>query len=352
MSNDIRDESLESWVEYEEFVRDRYLKSVMSGVSTNVGGARVRSAFSTGFAGFDQATGFGGIPRGRLVEIFGETDTGKTALALHLACSVQNSGGRSVYLDTEGKFQDDFARVIGLKDEGFHICENQVAEDVFDICEILALGGDVDLVVIDSLTALLSQDEYDRLCSSEYQDESENVGLINDSSAEGFELFATDIFRVINRGLRRLQTASAATGCTFVLINQLRSNFNSVTNSTLVSTGGNTVFLRAELRIQLYRNSEILVGTEAVGVNLSARLVKNNYSLKHPNVWLVFYYATGFSISETLILNAVQLGILQRQEDGVYYKDRKLGEDRADICQYFTLEPDLVELISRELRVI
>ena len=158
------------------------------------------------------------------------------------------------------------------------------------------------------------------------------------------------IFRVLERGLRRLQTVSAATGCTFILINQTRSNFESITASAMQSTGGSTVFLRAGLRIQLFRNSEITLRNEAVGVNICARLVKNNYSLRCLNIWLVFYYATGFCVPETLILNALQLGVLQKKDGLLYYKEQVLGKTRAEICRSFADTPDLAVRISDDMR--
>ena len=136
---------------------------------------------------------------GMLVEVFGETDTGKTALALHFALSIQNSGGKSVYLDMEGKFQDSFARLLGLKDDAFSICENQGAEEIFEICELLALGGSVDLVILDSLTALLTGEEYDLL----YKDAVSPVELPESAAGvdiEDYPVFSEEVDSVNKAG--------------------------------------------------------------------------------------------------------------------------------------------------------
>ncbi len=325
---------------------------------------------SSGLRGFDLATGCGGIPRGELLEIYGAADTGKSALGLHFIARVQAAGGVAALLDTEGKFDPTFAGNIGVITCKLQVSQLTSAEKLFAMCEILALGGAIDLVVIDTMTALIPESELeggavvtedgvlDNAASAEMEGGDENVDLV--SAAElgnaGDELgtkcdFARDKVssEFVSRGLRRLARVAKQTGVTFVLINQARANLNVNLATELVSTGGMPVCLRSVLRIQLCKNSEIYSEGKVVGVNLIARFIKNMYSLRCLNVWLVLYHQTGFSALEGLVLNALELGILRKRNDGLYIADQRLGTDRESVCCFLAANNDITSSIGSRM---
>lgn len=287
----------------------------------------------SGLISLDLATGHVGIPRGKIIELFGEVDSGKSALSLHLVSAVQKSGTGAAYIDLEGKIDTVFAAKLGVEIDKTIFCSPYNAEDTFDACEIFALGGEIGIVVIDSITALLPKSECE-----------------NETDKEGIEMISSTHLEVISRGMRRLESVAKKTGCIFVLISQLRGDFEKITASDEKSTGGISVMTRAEIRIQLFRSADIQNNGEYVGLNIRACVLKNRASMKAINIWLVLYFCSGFSIIEGEILNALNLGVLQKKDGELYYRDVLLGGDRQEVCNYINSNFKMFDSITQEIR--
>ena len=351
------DKPSEDWGRYLEIVKDGYKKSILYNLSSKKGYKKSEKGFATGISGLDFATGYNGVPHGELIEIFGQDDTGKSSLALLFAVAVQRAGGYIAYIDIEGKFDYKFAKIIGVDVDRMSICDEKGAEEVFDICEILALGGAVDLVILDSLTALMPSSCYE---FDEYLINNKNFILYDENSSES-ELNKSRLDceyyqrsydnTIIKRGIRRLKYIAKRTGCTFVIINQVRQRHDSVTAYLEKSTGGDFVLLQSGLRCQLFKKSNIIRDEKAVGVNLLARIVKGNLTCRNINIWLVLYYSTGFSYVETMILNAIELGILKRKSDSIYYKDVNLGNNRKEVSKYLEADSKFFEGIIDNIKL-
>ena len=342
----------EDWGRFLELVKDGHKKSILYNLSSKKDNSKTDQGFITGISGLDFATGYNGLPRGELIEIFGQEDTGKSSLALLFAGAVQRAGGHIAYIDIEGKLDYEFAKTIGVDIDKMCICDEKGVTEVFDICELLALGGAIDLVILDSLTALMPNygfkvdNDLTNKNNFELYDNYESVSELGESNFESDcsveSHYDSDITK---RCIHKLKYIAKRTGCSFIIINQVRQSFDSVTTCSKKSTGGDSISLQCGLRFQLFKNSDIFRDEQAVGVNLLAHVVKSNLTYRNMNIWLVLYYSTGFSYIETMILSAIELGVFKRKNDGVYYNDVNLGNNRKEVGKYLEADSKFCESI-------
>lgn len=255
---------------------------------------------------------------------------------MHLVKSVQSGDGVAVYIDLEGKLEPGFASNIGVNVDELLISEPDNAEDVFGLCEVLALGGGVDLVVIDSITALLPRAQ----------------------AGAGYDLAAVDSeyqlqVEVILSGMRKLEGVAKQTGCGIILINQIRGDFDANTASSHSSTGGRSIKFRAGLRLQLFRSGYVTKNSECLGLNIKVLIVKNMTRIENKSLWLVLYFDSGFSVLEGFILNALECRVFTKHDETLYYNSTCLGRSRNEVCSYLNSNPalycEILDVMKREV---
>ncbi len=261
-------------------------------------------AYSTGISLFDCLTGYKGLPGGRITEIFGATDAGKSSFALQLISAVQGLGGNAVYFDVEGKFDPGYAKNLGVDLKRCQICDSCVAEEVFDICELILRGGGVEILVIDSVTALLTAAEF---------------GADGVSSSQEY-------YRIIGRGLRRLGNAIKSSLTALVFVSQQRAAAAGINVFAAKSTAERELVLRAALRMEFYRLSERFDNANAAGVELGVRIHKNGQQINRcADFSLLLNYDSGFDVWETIFINLLRCGVISAQNEEYYYNDILLG---------------------------
>ncbi len=271
-------------------------------------------AYTTGIPLLDEITGYMGIPAGRITEISGAADSGKSSLALQLVSAVQSMGGNAVYFDVEGKFDLKYAKILGVEPAACQICVSGVAEEVFNICEHIINGGGIEMLIIDSATALLTAAEFIR------------DGISSDADL--------NYYGILRRGFRRLSNALKNSYTALVIINQQRDAFTGISELAVKSTGERELSSRASLRLELFRRSEIFQNGKAGGVELGVNILKSRRRTTGKYVLsLLLYYSSGFGVWDTIFKNLLRNKVI-KFKNGYYYKGLILGAGVAESVSF------------------
>ena len=286
-------------------------------------------AVSTGCLTLDIALGIGGIPKGRIVEIYGPESSGKTTVALHIVAEVQKAGGTAAFIDAEHALDPSYASRLGVQLENLYISQPDNGEQALDIVETLVRSGAIDIVVVDSVAALTPQAEID--------------GEMGDSHV-GLQA------RLMSQALRKLTAVTSKSKCSIIFINQLREKVGVVYGSAETTTGGKALKFYASVRIDIRRTESIKDGSDIIGNRVKAKIVKNKVAPPFKVAEFDIMYGTGISSLGCLIDLGVQNGLVQKSGSWFSYNDEKIGQGREKAIEFLRANPEIAEDIDRKIR--
>ena len=285
-------------------------------------------ALSTGSLSLDLALGIGGVPKGRIVEIYGPEASGKTTLALHVVASAQKAGGEAAYIDVEHALEPAYARALGVDIDSLLISQPDTGEQALDITESLVRSGAVDVVVVDSVAALIPRSELE--------------GEIGDS-------VVGVLARLMSQAMRRLAGAISKNNCTVIFINQLRQKIGVMYGNPETTPGGLALKYYASVRIDVRRVESLTVGGEVIGNHTRAKVVKNKVAPPFKEAEFDIMYGEGISRVGEIIDLGVKLDIIDKGGAWFTIRDQRLqGRDAAK--KYLQDNPEVCEEIEKEIR--
>ena len=286
-------------------------------------------AVSTGCLTLDIALGIGGIPKGRIVEIYGPESSGKTTVALHIVAEVQKAGGTAAFIDAEHALDPSYASRLGVQLENLYISQPDNGEQALDIVETLVRSGAIDVVVVDSVAALTPQAEID--------------GEMGDSHV-GLQA------RLMSQALRKLTAVTSKSKCSIIFINQLREKVGVVYGSAETTTGGKALKFYASIRIDISKTESIKDGSDIIGNRVKAKIVKNKVAPPFKVAEFDIMYGTGISSLGCLIDLAVQNGFIQKSGSWFSYNDEKIGQGRDKAIEFLRQHPEISQEIDAKVR--
>jgi recombination protein RecA len=286
-------------------------------------------AISTGSLALDLALGVGGIPRGRITEIFGPEASGKTTLAQHVIAEAQKSGGVAAYIDVEHALDPTYAANCGINVNDLLISQPDTGEEALEIAEALVRSGAVEVIVVDSVAALVPRAEIE--------------GEMGDSHV-GLQA------RLMSQALRKLAGAIGKSKTAVLFINQLREKVGIVFGNPEVTPGGRALKFYSSIRIDLRRTETIKEGTEAVGSHVKARVVKNKVAPPFRSAEFDIMFSRGISREGNLIDLGVDLGLVKKAGAFFSYGDIRLGQGRENAKQYLSQNLELAREIEQKVR--
>ena len=309
---------------------DRLEKTYGKGSIMKLGDSAVEhiEVVPTGSIALDLALGVGGLPRGRVVEIYGPESSGKTTLAIHAMAEVQKQGGIAAIIDAEHAFDRFYAENLGVDTENLLISQPDNGEQALEITDNLVRSGAIDLIVIDSVAALTPKAEIE--------------GEMGDSKV-GLQA------RLMSQALRKLTATIAKTNCTCIFINQLREKIGVMFGNPETTTGGNALKFYSSIRLDIRRAGQIKVGDEVVGNNVRVKVVKNKVAPPFRKAEFDIMYGTGISKSGELIDLGVQQGIMKKSGSWFSYGDTKLGQGRDAVKSLLEDNPELAAEIEEKI---
>ncbi len=286
-------------------------------------------AVSTGCLTLDIALGIGGIPKGRIIEIYGPESSGKTTVALHIVAEVQKTGGTAAFIDAEHALDPSYAARLGVQLENLYISQPDNGEQALDIVETLVRSGAIDVVVVDSVAALTPQAEID--------------GEMGDSHV-GLQA------RLMSQALRKLTAVTSKSKCSIIFINQLREKVGVMYGSAETTTGGKALKFYASVRIDIRRTESIKDGSDIIGNHVKAKIVKNKVAPPFKVAEFDIMYGTVISALGCLIDLGVQNGFVQKSGSWFSYNDEKIGQGREKAIEFLRTNPDIAADLDRKIR--
>jgi len=282
----------------------------------------------TGALSLDVALGVGGVPRGRIVEIYGPESSGKTTLALHVVSEAQRLGGIAAFIDAEHALDPIYAKKLGVNTDELLISQPDTGEQALEITETLVRSNAVDVIVIDSVAALVPRAELD--------------GDMGDS-LPGLQA------RLMSQALRKLTAAIARSGCVVVFINQIREKIGVMFGNPETTTGGRALKFYASVRLDIRRQDAIKQGTESVGVRTKVKVVKNKLAPPFREAEFDVLYGEGISKSGTILDAGVEQGIIEKSGTWYTYKNERIGQGRENARKW--LQENAVVLSDLEAKI-
>lgn len=287
------------------------------------------SAIPTGAVNLDIALGIGGIPRGRVVEIFGPESSGKTTLALHIVAEDQKQDQTCAFIDAEHALDAEYAENLGVDIDNLILSQPDTGEQGLDIAESLVRSGAVDLIVIDSVAALVPRAEIE--------------GEMGDSHV-GLQA------RLMSQALRRLTGVISKSNTTVIFINQLREKVGVMFGSPETTPGGRALKFYSSVRLDIRRIKTITQGDNSIGSRTRVKVVKNKVAPPFKVVEFDIMYGKGISKSGVLLDTAVDMDIVDKAGSWFSYKDEKLGQGRENVKDLLEENPELMAQIDAEVR--
>ena len=289
----------------------------------------VVEAIPTGSLSLDIALGIGGVPKGRIIEIYGPESSGKTTLALHIVAEAQKRGGEVAFIDAEHALDPTYARALGVDIDSMLISQPDTGEQGLEICEALVRSGAIDVVVVDSVAALTPRAEIEGDMGDSH------VGLLA---------------RLMSQALRKLAGSIAKTNCIVIFINQLREKVGVVYGNPEVTTGGRALKFYASVRMEVRRVEAIKNGTEIIGNRTRAKIVKNKVAPPFREAEFEIMYGEGISKLGELVDLAVKLDIVQKSGSWFSMGDTRVGQGRDAVKQFFQDNPEIAQQVEAEVR--
>ena len=284
---------------------------------------------STGSISLDLATGVGGVPRGRIVEVFGPESSGKTTLALHMVAEAQKAGGKAAFIDAEHALDPVYAKNLGVRIEELLVSQPDTGEQALEICDMLSSSGAIDIIVIDSVAALVPKAEIQ--------------GDMGDTHV-GLQA------RLMSQALRKLTGTVNKTNTCVVFINQLREKVGVMFGNPEVTTGGRALKFYSSMRFDVRRIETIKQGDRMLGNRTRVKIVKNKVAPPFKRAEFDIMYGKGISKSGDVLDCAVEAGIVSKAGSWFSYNGERIGQGRENVKQYLEDNPDLMEELTQKLR--
>jgi recombination protein RecA len=294
--------------------------------------AKVRvESIPTGAINLDAAIGVGGIPRGRITEIYGPESSGKTTLCLHVVANAQRNGGVAAYIDAEHALDTEYAKKLGVDVENMLISQPDTGEQALEICEILVRSGAVDVIVIDSVAALVPKAEIE--------------GDMGDSHV-GLQA------RLMSQALRKLTGAIARSKVSVVFINQLREKIGVMFGNPETTTGGKALKFYASLRLDIRRIGPVKEKEDVIGSHVRVKVVKNKVAPPFKQAEFDIMYAEGISHTSLLVDIGVEAGIIDKSGAWYSYGSQRIGQGRENAKLFLKDNPVLMAEIEEKVKVV
>lgn len=294
-----------------------------SGINMNV------EIIPTGALGLDIALGLGGIPKGRIVEIYGPESSGKTTVALHMIAEVQKQGGIAGFIDAEHALDPVYARNIGVDIDNLYISQPDNGEQALEITETMVRSGAVDIVIVDSVAALVPKAEID--------------GEMGDSHVG---LHA----RLMSQALRKLTAAISKSNCVVIFINQLREKVGVLFGSPETTTGGRALKFYSSVRLDVRRIDSLKQGGEIIGNRVKIKVVKNKIAPPFKEVEFDIMFGKGISREGDVLDLAANTGIVNKSGSWYSYNNEKIGQGRENAKKYLMENPEVMAEIDHKVR--
>jgi len=310
---------------------DKLEKSYGKGTIMKLGDTRILAieAIPTGSLGLDIALGIGGLPKGRIVEIYGPESSGKTTLAIQAIANAQKAGGIAAFIDAEHAFDKTYAERLGVDVDNLLISQPDDGEQALDIAEHLIRSGAIDICVIDSVAALVPRGELE--------------GEMGESKM-GLQA------RLMSQALRKLTGTISKTGCCCIFINQLREKIGVMFGNPETTTGGNALKFYASVRLDIRRIGQIKEKEEIVGNRTKVKVVKNKLAPPFRTTEFDILYGQGVSRSGEVLDMATDIGIVQKSGSWYSYEGTKLGQGREGVRQMLDDNPELLKEIEQKIK--
>jgi recombination protein RecA len=293
---------------------------------------RVRiDAIPTGAINLDAAIGIGGIPRGRITEVYGPESSGKTTLCLHVVANAQKAGGVAAFIDAEHALDMEYAKKLGVDVENLLISQPDTGEQALEICEILVRSGAVDIVVIDSVAALVPKAEIE--------------GDMGDSHV-GLQA------RLMSQALRKLTGAIARSKTSVVFINQLREKIGVMFGNPETTTGGKALKFYASVRLDIRRIQAVKEKEEVVGSHVRVKVVKNKVAPPFKQAEFDIMYAEGISHTSLLVDIGAEANIIEKSGAWYSYNGQKIGQGRENAKMFLKDNPAMMAEIEEKVKVV
>ncbi|MBQ2296760.1 MAG: recombinase RecA [Clostridia bacterium] len=276
-------------------------------------------AISTGSIALDMALGVGGVPRGRIIEIYGPESSGKTTIALHVVAEAQKLGGDAAYIDVEHALDPVYARNLGVDIDSLLVSQPDAGEQALDIAESLIRSGAIDVIVIDSVAALVTRAEIE--------------GDMGDSHV-GVQA------RLMSQALRKMTSAISKSNCVVIFINQLREKVGVVYGNPEVTPGGKALKFYSSVRIDIRRAETLKSGTEMIGSHTKAKVVKNKVASPFKTAEFDIMYGKGISAEGEILDLAVQFDIVKKSGAWFYYNEERIGQGRDNVKRTLEENPE------------
>ena len=284
----------------------------------------------TGSLALDVALGIGGLPRGRVIEVYGPESSGKTTVALHAVANAQKAGGNAAFIDAEHALDPVYARALGVDTDSLLVSQPDTGEQALEIADMLIRSGGIDIIVIDSVAALVPKAEIE--------------GEMGDSHV-GLQA------RLMSQALRKITGALSATGTTAIFINQLREKIGVFFGSPETTTGGKALKFYASVRIDVRRIETLKEAGSPVGNRTRAKVVKNKMAPPFKQAEFDIVYGKGISREGSIIDMGVEAGIVRKSGSWFTYGDDQLGQGKENVRQFLVDNPELANEIEHKILV-
>jgi len=286
-------------------------------------------AISTGSLSLDIALGIGGVPKGRIIEIYGPESSGKTTVALHVAAQAQKAGGAAVFIDVEHALDPVYAQALGVDIDSLLVSQPDTGEQALEIAEALVRSGAVDVVVVDSVTAMVTKAEIE--------------GEMGDSHV-GVQA------RLMSQALRKLTGAIGKSNCIVIFINQLREKIGVMYGNPETTPGGRALKFYASVRLDVRRTETLKSGTEMIGSRTRVKVVKNKVSPPFKEAEFDIMYGTGISKEGEILDLGAKLEIVDKSGSWFNYGDVRLGQGRDNAKEFLKANPEVAAEIEAQVR--
>ena len=285
-------------------------------------------AISTGSVSLDYATGIGGYPKGRIIEIYGPESSGKTTLTLHAIAECQKAGGQAAFIDAEHALDPVYAKNLGVDVDNLLVSQPDTGEQALEICEMLARSGAIDIIVIDSVAALVPKAEIQ--------------GEMGDSHV-GLQA------RLMSQALRKIAGAVNKSNTCVIFINQLREKIGIMFGNPETTTGGRALKFYSSMRLDVRRIDSIKKGEEVFGNRTRVKIVKNKVAPPFRKAEFDIMYGTGISLSGDILDMAAEIGIIEKAGSWYSYNGERIGQGRENVKAYLEENPKVMEEVRAKL---
>ena len=306
-------------------------KQFGKGAVLRMGDAAVKGVevISTGCLDIDVALGVGGLPKGRIIEIYGPESSGKTTVALHVVAEAQKAGGIAAFIDAEHALDPVYARALGVQIDELYVSQPDTGEQALEICEALVRSGAIDIVVIDSVAALVPRQEIE---------------------GEMGEAFVGLQARLMSQALRKLAGIVSRTNCVCLFINQLREKVGVMYGNPEVTPGGRALKFYASVRMDIRRGEQIKENGAVVGSRTKIKVVKNKVAPPFKTAEFDILYGEGISREGSLLDHAVEMDIIHKSGAWFSYEDMRIGQGRENARKYLKENKEFAQKVEEQVR--